>query len=211
MVLQDIIWKFRDAVGWRYDRFMGWVDRRYLSHSPEWVRLIMDQETDRFVRSLNYRSLDAAEVSGLKWQHFGFASYKSLNYPDFDVCLPPPTGLPAFDIIIIEQVLEHVYRPFRAVRTLHAMLRPGGWLIVTAPFLMRVHNTPVDCSRWTPLGLKYLLAEGGFSIDSIETGAWGNRYCARASYRRIPRYIPALHSLTNDPIYPLVVWAFAKK
>jgi hypothetical protein len=29
----------------------------------------------------------------------------------------------------------------------------------------------VDCSRWTEVGLKPLLAEGGFGLDDITTGA----------------------------------------
>jgi hypothetical protein len=91
------------------------------------------------------------------------------------------------------------------------MLRPGGHLVVTTPFLVLVHECPVDCSRWTALGLKHLLAEGGFPLTAIETGSWGNRTCARGSLRRPPRYVPWYHTLQNDPSYPMVVWAFARK
>ena len=32
------------------------------------------------------------------------------------------------------------------------------------PFLIRVHNVPIDCSRWTEDGLKFHLEECGFKI-----------------------------------------------
>jgi hypothetical protein len=170
----------------------------------------MDRETDRFIRTLNYRSMAAAEISGDKWKDFGFASYLSLPYPDFDVCAPPPTNT-QFDLVLVEQVLEHVLWPYRAARTLHAITRPGGWVVVTTPFLVKIHEVPVDCSRWTPLGMRHLLAEGGFRLEDIQAGSWGNRSCARASYRRIPRYRKGWHTISNDPKYPLVVWAFARR
>jgi len=36
-------------------------------------------------------------------------------------------------------------------------------------------NLPVDCSRWTPLGMTYFLSEAGCPIEVIKTGSWGNR------------------------------------
>jgi hypothetical protein len=63
------------------------------------------------------------------------------------------------------------------------MLSVGGYFLdflVTTPFLSPIDENPHDCSRWTEVGLKHLLAEAGFSIDKIVTGSWGNR---RASTR----------------------------
>jgi hypothetical protein len=48
------------------------------------------------------------------------------------------------------------------------MLNRGGILVVTTTFLIRIHEYPIDCSRWTPLGLQHLLRQCGFL--SIETG-----------------------------------------
>jgi len=76
------------------------------------------------------------------------------------------------------------------------MLTPNGALLVTTPFLIKIHNSPEDCSRWTEVGIRYLLAEGGFDIDRITTGSWGNRACIRSNLRR---WSPWLHSLKNEP------------
>ena len=40
----------------------------------QWARVVMDRETEKFVRSLDYSSMDAVEVAGNKWERFGFGS-----------------------------------------------------------------------------------------------------------------------------------------
>ena len=46
-----------------------------------------------------------------------------------------------------------------------------------------LHGYPIDCSRWTELGLKHFLAECGFPIEDFKTGSWGNRASVKASFR----------------------------
>jgi hypothetical protein len=90
------------------------------------------------------------------------------------------------------------------------MLNPQGHLLTVTPFLYKVHPNPNDCARWTEQGMKQLLSEHGF--EPVVTGSWGNRACIKATmekeYRLFNRY---LHSLNNEPDYPLVVWALARK
>jgi SAM-dependent methyltransferase len=177
----------------------------------QWAREVMDRETMRFVRSLDYKNLDALEISGRYWDQVGFRSFTSLNYPEFDVCGERTHGAD-WDIIFLEQVLEHVPHPRRALENIFAMLRPGGILFVTTPFMIRIHNHPIDCTRWTETGMKFFLEEIGFAAERIETGSWGNRQCLIASLKDWPKYNRwLLHSLKNDPRYPVVVWAFATK
>jgi SAM-dependent methyltransferase len=210
MAWQDSWLRISDAVGWRWSAMAQRLEHRLSNSSDEWVRRIMDDTTRRYVERLPYARMDALEISGDKWKSFGFHTYRSADFSTFDICAGP-LAPEAFDVVIVEQVLEHVLWPYRAARHLHQMLRPGAVLVVTTPFLVHVHGCPVDCSRWTELGLKHLLAEGGFDLSAIETGSWGNRTCLRGSLRRVPRYIKWYHTLQNDPIYPMVVWAFARK
>lgn len=184
--------------------------RGLLPTRQAWDRIVMDRETTQWVRGLSPERLDALELSGTDWEgRARFRSYRSVQYPEFDICagVLPET----FDLIIAEQVFEHLLWPYRAVRNVHAMLRPGGHFLVTAPFLVRVHEFPHDCSRWTQTGLRHLLAEGGFPIDDIRTASWGNRDCIAANFRHWQRYRPSRHSLANEPKFPVVVWALARK
>jgi len=202
-----------EGVSWRW-KFVYWppLARRVGIRDQQWMRVVSDQTSEDFVRSLDYRNMDAVEVSpgGDKWQRFGFRSFRASTYAECDLC-ERPLALAAFAVVLAEQVLEHVLWPFRAVRHVYQMLRPGGWFIVATPFLYRVHDYPVDCSRWTELGMKHLLMEGGFPAEGIRTGSWGNRACVKANFRRIPSWIPWWHSLRNEQPFPMVVWAFAQK
>jgi SAM-dependent methyltransferase len=169
----------------------------------------MDRTTVDFVSSLRPGSLDTLEISGRSWADRGFASYRSASFPEFDLCDEPLAE--SFDLIIAEQVFEHVLWPYRAARNVWKMLRPGGVAVLTTPFLLRVHDYPVDCSRWTEIGIKHLLAEGGFDPGEVVTGSWGNRACVKANFRRWVRWNPRRHSLENEPNFPVVVWAFATR
>jgi SAM-dependent methyltransferase len=204
-LVEGLAWRWKFLIKRPLARMLGVRDQ-------QWLRAVCDQKTEEFVRSLDYRNLDAVELSpgGDKWAHFGFRSYRPSNYEECDIC-ERPLAPAAFDVVIAEHVLEHVLWPFRAVRHVYQMLRPGGWFLVATPFMYRVHDYPVDCSRWTERGMKHLLMEGGFPEEGIRTGSWGNRACIKANFRRIPSYIPWWHSLRNEPEFPVVVWAFAQK
>jgi len=107
-------------------------------------------------------------------------------------------------------VFEHLKWPYRAGRNVHAMLKPGGHFVISTPFLVRVHRVPIDCSRWTEDGLSYLLQECGFSSENVVTGSWGNRACLKGNLKNW-RKRGLFGSLNNEPDYPVMVWAFAKK
>jgi SAM-dependent methyltransferase len=181
-----------------------------LRSQPEhWCRVVMNRETRKLVQALGPEQLRVLEISGERWKSFGFQSYRSVGYPSFDLCAQ--TLDERFDLVIAEQVFEHLLWPLRAARNAYEMLVPGGRFLVTTPFLLRIHRSPVDCSRWTETGLRHLLAEAGFGLDDTETGAWGNRACVRSNFERWTRYRRLLHSLDNEPDYPVVVWALATR
>ncbi len=58
--------------------------------------------------------------------------------------IPEPDG--AFDNILCTEVLEHVPDPVGVVAELSRLLRPGGKLIVTAPFASLTHFAPYHFS-----------------------------------------------------------------
>src|SRR5262245_1176294 len=158
--------------------------RRY---GDQWCRVVMNRETLRLVAALGPEGLDVLEVSGTGWRDLlPFRSYRSVDYPNYDLCGERLTT--EFDLIVAEQVFEHLPYPRRAGLNAHAMLRPGGHLLMTTPFLLKVHNHPVDCTRWTESGVRFFLADCGFPIDSVVTGSWGNRACVVGNFRAWARY-----------------------
>jgi SAM-dependent methyltransferase len=137
-------------------------------------------------------------------------AYTSLNYPEFDLC-EPLSEERTYDVVICEQVLEHVVDPATAVDNLRRLCAPGGQVIVSTPFLIKVHELPeygmLDYWRFTPRGLRLLLERAGLMVE--EMGAWGNRQCVAGNVRVWSAYRP-WHSLHNEPDIPVQVWAFAR-
>jgi SAM-dependent methyltransferase len=207
---KDFLTWLREGLGWRWDSARRRIGRAIRGREQHWCRVVMDRETAKLIGELDVATKDCLEISGTKWRTTGFQSYRTADYPEYDVCARP-FEREAFDVVIAEQVLEHVLWPYRAVRHVFDSLRPGGVFLVTTPFLLRVHKVPVDCSRWTELGLKHLFAEGGFELDTVRTGSWGNRACVKSNFRQWTKWLSWFHSLRNEPDFPVVVWALARK
>ena len=174
-----------------------------------WTRVVMNRTTSAWVRALDAARMDALEISGEDWKNKAtYRSFRSVWYPAYDVCEKPLAE--TYDLIFAEQVFEHLLFPAKAAKNVFQMLRTGGYFLLTVPFLFRIHANPTDCTRWTPQGLSYFLEEAGFSRAKMRVGSWGNRACVKAAL--VGRnYCRRLHSLENEPDYPVVVWALAQK
>ncbi|MDW5317244.1 methyltransferase domain-containing protein [Rhizobium sp. PL01] len=178
--------------------------------TDDWVRVVMYRDSFAFIHTLGPEKLDTLEISGgVQWRReFKFRSYRTTEYPGFDIC---SQALPQqFDLIIADQIFEHLKWPMRAARNVYTMLRPGGYFVIATPFLLRVHASPIDCNRWTETGLSCLLQEAGFAEEDITTNSWGNRSCVLANFNRWQK-AGFMGSLKNEPNFPVMVWAFARK
>ncbi|NPD15637.1 class I SAM-dependent methyltransferase [Xinfangfangia sp. D13-10-4-6] len=176
---------------------------------PSLNRIVMQQVSRQWLRDLDPARLHAAEISGNWGERLGFRSHQAFHFPDFDPCNGPFRNADGkvmkFDIILANQVWEHIERPYAALRSVWKMLRPGGYFWLAVPFFVPYHAVPVDCSRWSARGLRNLLIEGGFDEDSIMAAQWGNRAAALRNLE--PAWPPEAgetDDLTNDPNFPLV-------
>jgi len=64
----------------------------------------------------------------------------------------------AFDAIKVTEVLEHVPDPASALAECRRVLRAGGHVVISAPFLERLHGDPSDYGRYTETMWRRLLA-----------------------------------------------------
>src|SRR6478609_5632858 len=55
-----------------------------------------------------------------------------------------PVGDATYDTAILGEVLEHVPEPKAVLKEAYRILRPGGKLLITVPFLYPVHADPYD-------------------------------------------------------------------
>jgi SAM-dependent methyltransferase len=192
------------------DRLDGIVFPEARSAGDQWQRVVMNKAIDAHIASLDPGTRSAVEISGDSHADKPWRKYTSLNYPDFDLCAPLDDR-DRFDVVICEQVLEHVVDPWGAAANLRGLANPGGHVIVSTPFLIKVHELLLfgmaDYWRFSPRGLQLLLESGGLKVDGVST--WGNRPCVIGNLRRWSAYRP-WHPLGNDDDLAVQVWAFAR-
>ncbi|MES2937387.1 MAG: class I SAM-dependent methyltransferase [Pseudomonadota bacterium] len=70
----------------------------------------------------------------------------------------------SMDAVFCSQVLEHVFTPERFAAEIARVLRPGGRLLLTVPFVWDEHEQPRDYARYTTFGLKALLEGRGLRV-----------------------------------------------
>ncbi|MFN9645517.1 MAG: class I SAM-dependent methyltransferase [Cyanobacteriota bacterium] len=78
-----------------------------------------------------------------------------------------PMASDQFAAILCSEVLEHSFLPERLLSECHRVLRPGGALLLTMPFLWPEHEQPWDSQRFTHFGLQQRLAAAGFRVDRM--------------------------------------------
>jgi len=79
-----------------------------------------------------------------------------------DLTLPWPFKTSSFDIVISTWVIEHLSEPRRFFFEAYRVLAEVGILVVTAPFIHRVHGSPFDYWRFTDTALMHLVKTAGF-------------------------------------------------
>jgi SAM-dependent methyltransferase len=73
-----------------------------------------------------------------------------------------------FDVIVLMNVLEHIRQPEKLMQTLRSLLKPSGLLIVTIPFLLKLHQQPYDFYRYSHHQIKEMGQRAGFDLAKIE-------------------------------------------
>ena len=112
-------------------------------------------------------------IIGSGTSHYPDAVHMDLDaFPGVDV-IGDATNLPfqneAFDGVICEVVLEHVFKAHRVISETFRVLKPGGACFFIVPFLFPYHGHPADYRRWSLEGLKSDFSEFG----CLETGIHG--------------------------------------
>jgi len=86
-----------------------------------------------------------------------------------DLTRPFPFADGSFDVVFLSNVLEHISAPQLFLAESYRVLRPGGMIIGTVPFLRDVHQAPYDFWRYTYIMLEQMLRKVGFGQIQIES------------------------------------------
>ncbi len=65
-----------------------------------------------------------------------------------------------FDTVLCVAILEHLEYPRKAISEMHRVLKSGGIILISVPFMFPIHDAPNDYWRFTKYGLKKLFVDG---------------------------------------------------
>jgi SAM-dependent methyltransferase len=94
------------------------------------------------------------------------------TYPPHDVQRMPEFADASFDVAVVDNVLEHVARPWLAAVELRRVLRPGGVCVAMTPGLYPIHLSPLDCWRILPDGYRALFPASEW--ETLTCDMWGS-------------------------------------
>jgi SAM-dependent methyltransferase len=119
--------------------------------------------------------LDVGSGHGDFAQIFTNRNYLSVDivpYPEVDLACDLGEVLPfkenTFDMLVLMNVLEHVYHFHKLLDSMFYLLKPGGSLVVAVPLMIKVHQAPFDFFRYTHYTLQDLAKEHGFEVEMLE-------------------------------------------
>lgn len=81
-----------------------------------------------------------------------------------------------FDVILANNVIEHLSEPAVGVAEMRRVLAPNGQVLYTIPFLYPVHEAPHDYTRFTRYGLRRLFRD----FSGVEIHARGGVFSTLA-------------------------------
>ena len=146
-----------------------------------------DQQYRRFCAHLNYVAQDFAQYdgkgdgAGLQTESWG---QSNLDIISDIIAIPEPDA--SFDAIMCVEVFEHLTEPIKAIQEFARLLKPGGHLILTAPFCSLTHFSPYHFyTGFNRYFYKTHLLTSSFKIVDLQVNGNFFEYLAQ-EIRRVP-------------------------
>ena len=93
------------------------------------------------------------------------------------------------DLIIIPNLMHHIYDHNLLIKKCSKILKKGGNLYIFEPTLREIHQKPCDYFRFTPYGLSEVLKKNNFK--NIKTNYSGGPFSAMAyCWDQAMQYLP---------------------
>ncbi|NYT46277.1 methyltransferase domain-containing protein [Alcaligenaceae bacterium] len=122
-----------------------------LTRMPSGLRLLDagagELANQRFCKHLDYISQDFCQYEGegdSKGLQTNSWNTKNIDIVSDIVSIPEPDE--SFDVILCSEVFEHLPDPVSALKELARLTKPGGQIIITAPFCSLTHFSPYHFS-----------------------------------------------------------------
>lgn len=104
-----------------------------------------------------------------------FVNVDVFPFPEVDIVANAeelPFRDASLDAAVSESLLEHVPDAHKVAKEMTRVVRPGGYIYVSAPFIHPYHASPDDFNRWTVSGLKHMFPELDIVSSGVRSGPW---------------------------------------
>ena len=92
-----------------------------------------------------------------------------------------PVADASYDVVLSANVIEHVPRIWAWMPELARLIRPGGVVITINPISWHYHESPIDCWRMYPAGMRALSEDAGLEVLVAEWGSTDLEWLERRS------------------------------
>ncbi len=115
-----------------------------------------------------YRSLfQVDEYIGLDYENPGHSHENEQIDVFYDGAkIPFPDAV--FNAVLATEVFEHVFNLDKNLQEIHRVMKPGGRLLLSVPFVFMEHEIPHDFARYSSFGMRNLLERNGFKVECID-------------------------------------------
>jgi len=103
------------------------------------------------------------------------------------------TGIKQYSTIVAYHLLEHVTNPFEVAANIEKLLKPGGRLILSVPWVQAFHAYPDDFWRISFSGLRQLFKNFDFEFEFYADGHEG--YAYQLTRNGVPEHSPRMCDL----------------
>jgi SAM-dependent methyltransferase len=150
-------------------RFPAYISRKGLLKALQhFIPRLKGRIMDLGCGSKPYRSLFTVdEYIGVDYDSEGhphegeeidvFYDGKTLPFPDAH-----------FDGVFSSEVFEHVFNLPDILKEVNRVLKSGGKMLISCPFVISEHEVPNDYARYTVFALRHLLEQNGFRVLEIK-------------------------------------------
>ena len=166
---------------------VNWIEKT-LSKIPSGLTILDagagESQFRKFCSHLNYIAQDFGQYDGTgdiglqtgKWDN------SKLDIVSDIVDIPLPEN--SVDAIMCTEVLEHIPDPVAALKEFSRLLKPGGYLLITAPFASLTHFAPFHfASGLSRFFYEHHFKNLGFSIDDLQLNGNYFEYIAQENRR----------------------------
>lgn len=186
-----------------------WVRRRpKLARFAQWLldpAYVSCAQRDSLIRNLAPEARILNLGSGAKTFKREIINLDIQPYGHVDIvanglALPFPEEL--FDLVLMEYVVEHVCDAEQLKREVFRVLKPGGLVYATVPFMQGYHGNPDDYYRFTASGFPFFWR----SFEPVKSGVFGGP--ASALVCSVKEFLAILFSFNSRFLYSVLSQVF---